>query len=295
MDQSHLTGLLAKFVGMAAVRLPDDVIARLEEMRQTEDGELARAVYDSMFQNQRLAIELGRPICQDTGIAQFYIKAGTRSPYLDGLEPALKEAVLKASVQTPLRPNAIETFEERNTGTNVGTGVPYLEWELVPGSDETEITLYLAGGGCSLAGKSQVLMPSAGYEGLVDFVFDAVCDRGINACPPLLIGVGVGACITTATKLSKKALLRRVGSQHPQPQAARVERMLFDGLNHIGIGPQGLSGKLSVMGVHLETMVRHPATLGVSVSIGCWVHRRAVLRLLADGSYELLTHKGVKL
>ena len=280
---------------MAAVRLPDDVIARLEEMRQTEDGELARAVYDSMFQNQRLAIELGRPICQDTGIAQFYIKAGTRSPYLDGLEPALKEAVLKASVQTPLRPNAIETFEERNTGTNVGTGVPYLEWELVPGSDETEITLYLAGGGCSLAGKSQVLMPSAGYEGLVDFVFDAVCDRGINACPPLLIGVGVGACITTATKLSKKALLRRVGSQHPQPQAARVERMLFDGLNHIGIGPQGLSGKLSVMGVHLETMVRHPATLGVSVSIGCWVHRRAVLRLLADGSYELLTHKGVKL
>lgn len=289
--KEELTRLLTDALHLAAIRLPDDVLARLRQMREIEDGPLQRAVYDAMLENQRLAVELSRPTCQDTGIVQFYVRAGTKSPDLEWMEACMQEAVLRASAQTPLRPNVIETFREENTGTNAGAGVPVIEWELVPGSDETEITLYLAGGGCSLAGRSQVLMPSAGYEGLVDFVFDAVCSRGINACPPILVGVGVGACISTATKLSKKALLRPVGSAHPDQRVAEVERLLYDGLNHLGIGPQGLSGKLSVMAVHLETMARHPATLGVSVSIGCWVHRRMRILLHPDGSHEITTHK----
>ena len=289
MNQQELTRKLAAAIRMAAIQLPDDVLARLREMQAVEDGPLAAAVYASMFENQRLAVELSRPICQDTGIAQFYVKAGSDSPYLGLLGSVLPEALRIASERTPLRPNVIETFHERNTGTNTGAGVPYIEWEIVPG-DQTEITLYLAGGGCSLAGKSAVLMPSAGYEGMVDFIFDAVCGRAINACPPIVVGVGVGACITTATKLSKKALLRPLGSRNPDAKVAEVEQLLLDGINQIGIGPQGLSGKLSAMGVQIEQMARHPASLGVSVSIGCWIHRRMVMRLDAQDGFEIVTH-----
>ena len=170
-----------------------------------------------------------------------------------------------------------------------------MEWEIVPHSSDVEMDVYLAGGGCSLAGRSAVLMPAAGYEGVVDFVLDVVCGRAVNACPPMVVGIGVGACITTATKLSKRALLRPIGSRNPNDKIARMEQLLFEGINRLGIGPQGLGGKETAIGVQIEAMARHPASLGVSVRIGCWVHRRSTVRIDRAGKVDLLTHKGVSL
>ena len=208
------------------------------------------------------------------------------------LTDVINQAVALATKQTPLRLNAVETFDEYNTGTNVGTGVPYSEWTIVPDSDKIEMDVYFAGGGCSRPGKSAVLMPAKGYEGIVDFVLDIVTDRGVNACPPLAIGVGVGGCITTATHLSKKALLRKVGSKNPNPKVAEFEQILTDAINKIGIGPQGLGGSESLLGLNVETICRHPATLAVSVSTGCWAHRRATLAIDKDGNCDMITHKG---
>lgn len=111
----------------------------------------------------------------------------------------------------------------------------------------------------------------------------------------MVVGIGVGACITTATKLSKRALLRPIGSRNPNDKIARMEQLLFEGINRLGIGPQGLGGKETAIGVQIEAMARHPASLGVSVSIGCWVHRRSTVRIDRAGKVDLLTHKGVSL
>ncbi|HDY2832162.1 L(+)-tartrate dehydratase subunit alpha, partial [Escherichia coli] len=202
----------------------------------------------------------------------------------------LKQAVEEATVKAPLRHNAVEIFDEVNTGKNTGSGVPWVTWDIVPDGDDAEIEVYMAGGGCTLPGRSKVLMPSEGYEGVVKFVFENISTLAVNACPPVLVGVGIATSVETAAVLSRKAILRPIGSRHPNPKAAELELRLEEGLNRLGIGPQGLTGNSSVMGVHIESAARHPSTIGVAVSTGCWAHRRGTLRVHADLTFENLSH-----
>ena len=195
----------------------------------------------------------------------------------------------------PLRHNAVETFDEKNTGTNTGTNIPWLDWRIVPELDSCTIDVYMAGGGCTLPGAAKVLMPGQGYEGVAEFVMDVITERGVNACPPLLVGVGVSTSVETAARLSKLAIMRPVDSKSANPRAALMEELLEQGLNEIGIGPQGLTGNNSVMGVNIESSARHPSTIGVAVNTGCWAHRRGKIRINADLSYEILSHEGVVL
>lgn len=206
----QLTDYMAKFIAHVAKKLPDDVIAKLTELRAQEDSPLSKTIYDTMFQNQELAVKLNRPSCQDTGVLQFWVKCGTNFPLIGELEALLKEAVVKATFEAPLRHNSVETFDEYNTGKNVGKGTPTVFWDIVPDSDQCEIYTYMAGGGCTLPGKAMVLMPGEGYEGVTKFVLDVMTSYGINACPPLLVGVGVATSVETAALLSKKALMRPI-------------------------------------------------------------------------------------
>ena len=262
-----LTAYMANFIGYTAKVLPDDVIAKLDELAEREDGFLPKVIYQTMKKNQKLAKELDRPSCQDTGVLQFWVKCGTAFPLIGDLEALLKEAVIRATFQTPLRHNSVETFDEYNTGKNVGKGTPTVFWDIVPDSDKCEIYTYMAGGGCSLPGKAMVLMPGAGYEGVTKFVMDVMTTYGLNACPPLLVGVGVATSVETAALLSKKALMRPIGSHNENERAAYMEKLLENGINSIGLGPQGMGGKYSVMGVHIENTARHPSTIGVAVSL----------------------------
>lgn len=290
-----MTGQMAKFVGYIGKKLPDDVIAKLSEPRGQETSPLASTLYDTMFKNQELAVKLDRPSCQDTGVLQFWVKCGTGFPLIDDLEALLKEAVVEATVATPLRHNSVETFDEVNTRRNVGKGTPTVFWDIVPHSDQCEIYAYMAGGGCTLPGKAMVLMPGAGYEGVTQFVLDQMTSYGLNACPPLLVGVGVATSVETAALLSKKALMRPLGSHNDNARAAEMERLLEDGINAIGLGPQGMSGKLSVMGVHIENTARHPSAIGVAVNVGCWSHRRGHVIFDKDLNATVTTHSGVQL
>lgn len=290
-----LVDRIARFIEYSAKHLPDDILNRLRELRAVESTEFARIIYDAMFENIDLAHELSRPVCQDTGVLQFFARVGTRFPLIDQLDGVLRDAVILATQRAPLRHNAVEVFDEYNTGNNVGYRIPWIETELVPDSDGLELCVYMAGGGCSLPGIAEVLMPLEGYEGIVRFVFDRITTYGINACPPLLVGIGIAGSVEVAAKLSKKALLRPIGSKNANPIGADLERRIEEGLNAIGIGPGGLSGSMSVMGVHIEQAARHPATLAVGLSTGCWAHRRAWIRFHADLSYELLSHKGAEL
>lgn len=290
-----LTDTLAKFTAYIGKHLPTDVEAKLAELRAQETKPLASAIYLSMARNQEAAAELDRPSCQDTGVIQYFISAGAKFPLLGELEGILRDATAQATRDAPLRHNAVETFIEKNTGTNTGTQAPWLDWEIVPDDDGVTIDAYMAGGGCTLPGSATVLMPGEGYEGVTKFVFDAIASRGVNACPPLLVGVGVSTAVETAARLSKKALLRPVGSHNVNPRAARMEALLEEGLNELGIGPQGLTGNASVMGVNIESSARHPSTIGVAVSTGCWAHRRGRIRIAADLGYEVVSHEGAVL
>lgn len=290
-----MTGKMAKFVAYVGKKLPDDVEAKLAELREKETSELATAIYDTMFQNQKLAVELDRPCCQDTGVLQFWVKCGVNFPLMGQLEALLKEAVVEATFAAPLRHNSVETFDEYNTKRNVGKGTPTVFWDIVPDDDHCEIYTYMAGGGCTLPGKAMVLMPGAGYEGVTQFVMDQMTSYGLNACPPLLVGVGVATSVETAALLSKKALMRPLGSHNPNERAAQMEKLLEDGINAIGLGPQGMSGSCSVMGVHIENTARHPSTIGVAVNVGCWSHRRGHVIFDKDLNATVTTHSGVTL
>ena len=200
-------------------------------------------------------------------------------PLIGELEALLKDAVVKATFEAPLRHNSVETFDEYNTGKNVGKGTPTVFWDIVPDSDECEIYTYMAGGGCTLPGKAMVLMTT----------------YGLNACPPLLVGVGVATSVETAALLSKKALMRPIGSHNDNERAAKMEALLEDGINAIGLGPQGMGGKYSVMGVNIENTARHPSAIGVAVNVGCWSHRRGHIVFDKDLNYKITTHTGVEL
>ncbi|EHD21612.1 MULTISPECIES: L(+)-tartrate dehydratase subunit alpha [Brenneria] len=292
---AKLTDIVARFTSMISIRMPNDVVRKLEELRHIESDGMAKIVYDTMFDNMEKAIKLNRPACQDTGEIMFFVKAGTRFPLLTELQSILKKAVETATIQTPLRHNAVEIFDEYNTGTNTGSGVPWVTWDLIPDGDKAEIEVYMAGGGCTLPGRSKVLMPSEGYEGVVKFVFENISTLAVNACPPVLVGVGIATSVETAAVLSRKAILRPIGSHNANPKAAELEKRLEEDLNKLGIGPQGLTGKTSVMGVHIESAARHPSTIGVAVSTGCWAHRRGTLLIHADMTYENISHRGASL
>lgn len=288
----RLTEIMAQFVGFTAKKLPDDVINKLEELSKKEDSPMAKVIYETMFKNQDLAVKLNRPSCQDTGVLQFWVKCGTRFPYIDQFEELLREAVILATVHAPLRHNSVQTFDEYNTGKNVGKGTPTVWWDIIPNSDECEIYTYMAGGGCTLPGNATVLMPGEGYEGVTKFVLDRMTSYGINACPPLLVGVGVATSVETAALNSKKALMRNVGTHNPNENAAKMERLLEEGINNIGLGPQGMGGNYSVMGVNIENTARHPSAIGVAVNVGCWSHRRGHIVFDKDLNFTINTHTG---
>ena len=293
--RKQFVDLLARFTAYISKHLPDDVFGKLTEMQDQEKTDLAKSVYAAMFENLKIADETDRPLCQDTGIIQYYVQVGTEFPLINELDDCLLEAAKQATILGPLRPNAVEVFDEKNTGDNTGTRIPWIEYEIVPNSDEIKIFVYPAGGGCSLPGSAKVLMPAEGYEGVAKFVFDQISSYGINACPPLLVGIGIAGSMDVAAKLSKKALLRFIGTSNSNPLGAEFETMIEEGLNKMKIGPNGLGGEFSVMGVHVEQAARHPATIAVALSLGCWAHRRALIKIDADMNYEILSHKGATL
>ena len=290
LGRKRLNAIITHLISFSAKHLPDDVIAKLSELRAEEDSPAARRMYDAMFTDLELAASLSRPCCQDTGILQFFAKAGADFPFTGELEPCIREAAVRATKEAPLRPNAVECFDEKNSGDNTGTRIPWLEWEIVPG-DSLELFLYMAGGGCSLPGFAKAFMPLEGYDAAFRMVFDQITAFGINACPPLLVGIGFGPSVDIAAKLSKKALLRNIGIRNSNPLAAKLEQKLENGLDSMGLGPGGLSGKRSVLAVHIEQAARHTAAIAAALSTGCWAHRRALIRISKNLDWELVSHK----
>ena len=279
-----------KLLRLAVVRLPSDVKRALEQAWREEENPVGKAHLKNIVENIRLAEELNRPICQDTGTITFYIKAGADFKGLNRVEPSLRRAVERATYEIPLRPNAVNPFTQENSGNNVGRLLPYVKWKIVSG-EHLEITAFPKGGGSENTCTLAMLPPSAGVEGLKRFVLESVLKAGGMPCPPTIIGVGVGGGADISMNLAKEALLRPLDEPNPDPAIASLEEQLYREVNALGIGPMGLGGKFTTLAVKVNYAHRHPASYPVAVAFQCWAARRASARIHPDGSVEYLTHR----
>ncbi len=275
---------------LAVIELPSDVKEAIRKAYNEETSEAGKTQLKAILDNIELAEKTQKPMCQDTGTIIFYIKAGVEAKGLDKIPQALKNATLRATKEVPLRPNAVDPFLQKNSGDNTGRYIPYIHWEIVPGNT-IEVTALPKGGGSENVTVLGMLVPGQGVRGLKKFVIDAIMRAGAKPCPPNILGIGVGGGADIAVKLAKQALLRPLNQPNPNPEIAKLEKELFEAANMTGIGPMGLGGKCTVLGVNIEYAHRHPASYPAAVAFQCWAARRATAKIHTDGKVEYLTHK----
>jgi fumarate hydratase subunit alpha len=278
-----------KLLQLAVIRLPQDVKEALQRAYLEEKSEVGKTQLKAILDNIELAEKTNAPICQDTGVIIFYVKAGAQTKGLDKIEEALRKATQRATKEVPIRPNAVDPFTGKNTGDNTGRYIPFIHWNIVSGKD-VEITVSPKGGGSENVCALGMIDPSQGVDGLKKFVVDAVIKAGAKPCPPTILGVAVGGGADIVMKIAKAALLRPINQPNPNPEIAKLEKELLEAVNMTGIGPMGLGGKFTGLGVNVDYAHRHPASYPVAVAFQCWASRRASARIYSDGKVEYLTH-----
>jgi fumarate hydratase subunit alpha len=277
-------------IKQAVIYLPEDVKQALKKAYAEETSETGKTQLKAILDNIELAEKYEAPVCQDTGTIIFYVKAGVKAKNLDKVEEALINATRRATKEVPLRPNAVDPFTQKNSGDNTGRFIPYVNWEIMSGGD-LELTVMTKGGGSENVCVTGMLVPGEGIKGLKKFVVDAVVKAGAQPCPPNILGVAIGGGADISMKLAKKSLLRPLNEPNPDPELDKLEKEIFEAVNMTGIGPMGLGGKTTVLGVHVDYAFRHPASFPAAVAFNCWAARRASARINADGTVEYLTQK----
>ena len=293
MKKGTIEAVALKLIKDAATHLPEDTKLELKKARRKESSKAGRVQLDAILANIELAEKQGSPICQDTGTVTFYAKAGSELKNIGGLEAALVSATRKATLEVPLRPNAVDPFTEINSGDNTGRYTPRVHIEIVKGND-LELTVLLKGAGSENVSALGMLNPGAGVKGLKKFVIDSVIKAGAQPCPPTILGVAVGGGADVAMELAKKALLRPLGRFNSEPSLARIERELLEAVNMTGIGPMGLGGDTTALGVHLDYAHRHTASFPVAVAFSCWAERKASAQIRGDGSVKYGSERAAK-
>ncbi len=287
MIDRQLKDALIQAIKQAETVLPSDVVDALKMAERNERSDRAKGQLAAILKNCEIARAGSLPICQDTGIQTFFIEAGVESPYLASLKSVIVAAVAEATTAIPLRPNTVDPFTGKNPGNNLGRFIPHINWEPVDG-DEIMITLLPKGGGCENMSALMMLTPGVGMRGIKEAIVDHVVACGGKPCPPTIVGVGIGGGADIALKLAKRALLRNVGTKHPEPAVAALEGELLELINMSGLGPMGIGGATTALAVHVEYAFRHPASLPLGIVLQCWADRRARVRIGADGKIEVI-------
>jgi len=272
ISQKKIEDTVCDLFKQAVIELPDDVVKALEEAYSKEDHELARLNLEAILENIQAAREMGIPMCQDTGLPIIFVKLGDVS--VENLYEGLRMGVAKATREIPLRPNVVDPLTRMNTGNNVGRGIPQIDVELIDGN-YLELTVFPKGFGSENNNAMKMALPGEGVAGIKDFVIKTVIKAGGKPCPPIVVGVGIGGSSDMALKMAKKALLRDVGSPHPEERIADLENELLKSINRTGIGPMGLGGKTTALDVKIELADTHTAGLPIGVCIQCWADRHA--------------------
>lgn len=277
LPRSAVVEALAGLCQIAACDLPVDVFASLRHAMTAERSPLGRSILSDCLENAGLAHRTRLPLCQDTGSAVVFADLGEECRVEGGLESAIQAGIAEGYTRHHLRASIVRDplFARVSTGNNTPA---VIHVRLVPGKT-LRLTLAPKGGGSENMTNLAMLVPSAGRQGVLSAVVNAVKTAGGNPCPPVILGVGVGGTAEQAILAGKRALLRPIGEQHANVQWAEMERDILTAVNALGIGPQGLGGTCTALAVHLAELPCHIASLPVATIIGCHCLRHAAVEL----------------
>ncbi|MEE9200570.1 MAG: fumarate hydratase [Candidatus Brocadiales bacterium] len=271
IDAATITDTIKRLCISANHELNEDLVSALEEALKNEESPVGRDVLSQILENARIAREGIFPACQDTGATVVFVEIGQEVGFVNGdfaqsvqrgVSEGYKGGLLRASmVRDPL--------QRANTGDNTPC---VIHSDIVPG-DRLKLTVMAKGGGCENQSRIAILTPAMGRQGVVDFVVDTVRSGAAKACPPNIIGVGIGGTFDVCALLAKKSLLRPVGGHNGDAGLRELEEELLGRINDLGIGPQGLGGRVTALAVHVEAYPCHIASLPVAVNIECHSHR----------------------
>ena len=254
----------------SASNLPEDALNAMKKAYEEEKSPVSREVLKQLLKNADIASSEARPLCQDTGLAVFFVKVGADVRVVGGLlKDAINEGTEKGYKEGYLRASTCEPFSRANLKDTVGYNLPaIIHFDIVEG-DKIDIEYAAKGGGSENVSRARVFPPAAGKEGVIQYVKECISDAGPNPCPPLTVGVGIGGTFEKAVISSKHALFRNIGSVNEDPDMAEMEGVILKELNKLGIGTMGMGGTETVLAVHIEANPCHIASLPVSVNVQC--------------------------
>jgi fumarate hydratase subunit alpha len=265
IDDSIITDKVAEMVVQANVELPGDVLDALTTALQNETSAAGREILQQLLDNAALAKSTRLPLCQDTGLAVFFVELGNDCHVKGNLYEAINEGVRQGYQDGFLRKSACHPLTRKNTGDNTPA---IIHTEVVPG-DGLTIRFMAKGGGSENMSRATMLTPAQGWKGIREFVIRRMAEAGPNPCPPTIVGVGIGGTFDQAPLLAKKALFRPLDVPHPDPEIAAMEDELYTAINELGIGPMGLGGKTTCLGVRINMAPCHIASLPLAVNVQC--------------------------
>jgi len=260
----------------ASLYLGEDVLSCIKEKAKSEKSEVGKNILNILVENAEIAKEKNIPICQDTGMAVFFVEIG-QEVLIEGdtLTDAINEGVRQGYEEGYLRKSVVSPINRVNTKDNTPAVIHY---DMVKG-DKIKIEFAAKGFGSENMSKMKMLKPSDGLEGIKKFIIDTVSEAGPNPCPPMVIGVGIGGTVDKCAQIAKKALFRELGEFNKDENIAKLESELLTAINKLGIGPQGLGGTTTALGLNIETFPTHIAGLPVVVNINCHAsrHKKVVI------------------
>lgn len=272
ISASEITDAVEKLCIDSNYYLPADVENKLKESVLTEKSPLGQSILTDILRNVDIARDEEVPLCQDTGLAVFFVEVGQNVHIIEGnYEDAINQGVANGYKKGYLRKSSVEDpfIVRKNRGDNTPA---IIHTRIVPG-DKIKITIAPKGGGSENMSALGMLKPAQGVEGVKKFIVDTIDKAGSNPCPPVIVGVGIGGTIDKTTELAKFALLRTIGEHNPNPAVAAIEEELLETINKLGIGPQGFGGTTTALAVNIETFPAHLASMPVAVNVQCHVAR----------------------
>ena len=268
---SEITEAVKKLCISANYNLNSDVYSAIENSKDNEQSPIGKNILSQLLENADLAKENCKPICQDTGMAVIFMEVGQEVHFTGGnITDAINEGVRQGYIEGYLRKSVVsDPILRVNTKDNTPAIIHY---NIVEG-DKVKIDVAPKGFGSENMSKVYMLKPSDGIEGVKNAIIDCIEKAGPNPCPPMVVGVGIGGNFEKCTELAKKALLRPVGSHSDKEYVKEMEKELLERANNLGIGPQGLGGNTTVLGINIETFATHITGLPLAVNISCHVTR----------------------
>jgi fumarate hydratase subunit alpha len=270
IDVKEITAAVKQAAMAANYKLGEDMLHAFEHGLVKEESPAGREVFRLLLENARIARQQMIPICQDCGLAVIFVELGQEVHLVGGaLHEAIQEGVRQGYEEGYLRKSMCHPLTRKNTGDNTPA---VIHISVVPG-DRLKLMVVPKGGGSENMSRVHMLRPAAGLAGIKEKIVETLREAGANACPPVIVGIGIGGTFEQAALLAKKALLREVGSKNPDPELAALEEEFLTLVNNIGIGPAGLGGRFTALAVHLNMMPCHIASLPLAINVQCHASR----------------------